>query len=45
MVMHVYIKNIYTMVDLYIGKVYKLFDDIGRIILLSQLAAFIDEEM
>jgi hypothetical protein len=45
MVMHVYIKSIYTLVDLYIAKVYMYFDDIGRIILLSQLAAFIDEEV
>ena len=43
MVVHIFIKSTFKLIDLYVAKVYMLFDEIGRIIILSQLAAFIDE--
>ena len=45
MKMFLFVKSTFTPVKIHVGKVYNYFDDVGRIIILSQLGYWIDEEV
>ncbi len=43
MAMYLFVKNTYCLVKIRVGSVINYFDEIGRIIILSQLACYINE--
>ena len=45
MAIHLFVKDTFTLVKIRVGSVYKFFDDIGQIIILSQVAAYINERL
>lgn len=45
MAIHLFVKDTFTLVKIRVGSVYKFFDEIGKIIILSQVAAYINERL
>ena len=45
MAIHLFVKDTFTLVKIRVGSVYKFFDEIGKIIILSQVASYINERL